>query len=194
MSSFEKYLFALGRGVKGAKQAFDKARAQNGDDPAREAKDVTPGEPEIVPPPTAPRTHPVDVNEMDAIIARIPLGLGERPLVMGVVNVTPDSFSDGGRYFDARAAISHGLKLVREGADILDVGGESTRPNATPVDDDEEAARVLPVVRGLASQVSHQISIDTMKAKVAEQAVLAGASIINDVWGFQRHGARRRGA
>ncbi len=101
------------------------------------------------------------------------------PKLMGVVNVTPDSFSDGGRYLDADAAIGHGLELVRDGADVLDVGGESTRPGAEPVDAEEELRRVLPVVEGLASTAA--VSIDTSKAAVAEAAVEAGASIVNDV-------------
>ncbi len=186
MAGFDKYLYAIGRGVRGAKKAYDAARAGDAPDPAREAKDVTPAEPEIVPPPPAPRTHAPDPHEVDAILARIPLVLGQRPLVMGVVNVTPDSFSDGGSYLDAEKAVAHGIELVRDGADILDVGGESTRPNASPVSEDEEIARVIPVVRGLSSRVSQPISIDTMKARVAEKAILSGATIINDVWGFQR--------
>lgn len=183
---FDKYLFALGRGVRGAKKAFDAARAQT-EDPAQAARDVTPapGEPEIQPPAPAPR-RPPDPHETDAVLARIPLVLGQRPLVMGVVNVTPDSFSDGGRYLDHAAAIAHGMKLVREGADILDIGGESTRPASTPVPEDEEIARAVPVIRAIAAQTSQPISIDTMKAKVAERAIAAGATIINDVWGFQR--------
>jgi dihydropteroate synthase len=98
---------------------------------------------------------------------------------MGVVNVTPDSFSDGGRYLDAAAAIEHGLELVRDGAEILDVGGESTRPGAEPVDAEEELRRVEPVVAGLAGVAT--VSIDTSKAAVAEAAIDAGASIVNDV-------------
>jgi dihydropteroate synthase len=103
-------------------------------------------------------------------------------MLMGVVNVTPDSFSDGGQFFDANKAIEHALQLVAEGADIIDVGGESTRPNATPVSEDEELRRVLPVLRALADQnVSVPISIDTMKPVVADIALKEGASIINDV-------------
>src|SRR5687767_12926545 len=101
-------------------------------------------------------------------------------LVMGVVNVTPDSFSDGGRWFDADAAIAHGLELVAEGADILDVGGESTRPGAARVEPDEELRRVVPVVRELASR-GIRVSVDTMRAATALAAVEAGAEIINDV-------------
>jgi dihydropteroate synthase len=98
---------------------------------------------------------------------------------MGVVNVTPDSFSDGGRFADVKAAIAQGLRLIAEGADIVDVGGESTRPGATPVDADEEYRRVIPVVEGLAGHVP--VSVDTMKPGVARAALKAGAVIINDV-------------
>jgi dihydropteroate synthase len=107
--------------------------------------------------------------------------LAERPLVMGIVNVTPDSFSDGGRFLDARAAIAHGLKLADDGADILDIGGESTRPGAEPVSVDEELRRVTPVIEGLAGRTRAAISIDTMKAEVARAALAAGAEIVNDV-------------
>jgi dihydropteroate synthase len=103
----------------------------------------------------------------------------ERPLVMGIVNVTPDSFSDGGRYLDHAAAIAHGLDLVAEGADVVDVGGESTRPGAEPVDAATEIARVVPVVEALAARV--RVSIDTTKAEVAAAAVAAGATLVNDV-------------
>ncbi|MGI5277828.1 dihydropteroate synthase [Streptomyces rochei] len=106
----------------------------------------------------------------------------DRCAVMGVVNVTPDSFSDGGRFFDTTAAIKHGLDLVAEGADLVDVGGESTRPGATRVDEDEELRRVVPAVRGLASE-GVTISVDTMRASVAEQALAAGAALVNDVSG-----------
>jgi len=102
-------------------------------------------------------------------------------LIMGVVNVTPDSFSDGGRYFNPDAAIAHALELVREGADLLDIGGESTRPKAIPVEEDEELRRVLPVISALAGQISIPISIDTMKPAVARAALAAGAAIVNDV-------------
>ena len=99
---------------------------------------------------------------------------------MGIVNVTPDSFSDGGRYLDAEAAIDHGLQLAAEGADLLDVGGESTRPGAAEVPADEELARVIPVVEALVS-AGHRVSIDTSKAEVAGRALGAGAEIVNDV-------------
>jgi dihydropteroate synthase len=106
----------------------------------------------------------------------------DRCAVMGVVNVTPDSFSDGGRWFDAEAAVKRGLDLVAQGADLVDVGGESTRPGATRVDEAEELRRVLPVVRDLVGD-GVLVSVDTMRASVAEQAVAAGASVINDVSG-----------
>jgi dihydropteroate synthase len=102
--------------------------------------------------------------------------------VMGVVNVTPDSFSDGGLYLDARAAIAHGLGLEREGAAVLDVGGESTRPGATPVREEEELRRVIPVIEGLAAAGTQaEISIDTSKAVVAATALGSGAALVNDV-------------
>ncbi|MCL8013742.1 dihydropteroate synthase [Streptomyces sp. AS02] len=106
----------------------------------------------------------------------------DRCAVMGVVNVTPDSFSDGGRWFDTTSAVKHGLALVEEGADLVDVGGESTRPGATRVDEDEELRRVVPVVRGLAAE-GVTVSVDTMRASVAEQALAAGAALVNDVSG-----------
>jgi dihydropteroate synthase len=102
-------------------------------------------------------------------------------LVMGVVNVTPDSFSDGGQFLDSRAAVAHALRLVEQGAEILDVGGESTRPGAMPVPEAEELRRVVPVVEQLAARVRVPISIDTIKPGVARAALAAGASIVNDV-------------
>ena len=112
--------------------------------------------------------------------------LGERTLIMGVLNVTPDSFSDGGRYFAPELAIAHGLELARQGADWIDVGGESTRPGAHAVAAADELDRVLPVIRGLRRRRrSIPISIDTTKAEVAEQALRAGASVINDVSGLR---------
>lgn len=106
----------------------------------------------------------------------------DRCAVMGVVNVTPDSFSDGGRWFDTTAAVKHGLDLVAQGADLVDVGGESTRPGATRVDEDEELRRVIPVVRGLASE-GVVVSVDTMRASVAARSLAAGAALVNDVSG-----------
>lgn len=102
-------------------------------------------------------------------------------LVMGVVNVTPDSFSDGGKFFKPEAAVAHALQLVEQGADILDIGGESTRPQAQPVSEAEELRRVIPVVEQLVGRVKIPISIDTMKPAVARAALQAGASIVNDV-------------
>jgi dihydropteroate synthase len=107
---------------------------------------------------------------------------GERTLVMGIVNVTPDSFSDGGRSLDPDDAVKHGLRMAADGADILDVGGESTRPGAAPVGVEEELGRVLPVIRGLIDEDPELVvSVDTRKAEVARAAVEAGASIVNDV-------------
>ena len=107
----------------------------------------------------------------------------DRPRIMGVLNVTPDSFSDGGEHLDTDAAIAHGLKMLDDGADIIDVGGESTRPGFTPGDPDTEARRVLPVVQALA-KAGAVVSIDTRHVEVAKAAVRVGASIVNDVTGF----------
>jgi dihydropteroate synthase len=104
-----------------------------------------------------------------------------RPLVMGIVNVTPDSFSDGGQYLDTAAAVRHAQRLVDDGADLLDVGGESTRPGSQPVTADEELRRVVPVVEELARLTNVPISVDTSKAVVGRQALAAGAAIVNDV-------------
>ena len=112
------------------------------------------------------------------------LALPRRPLLMGIVNVTPDSFSDGGKFFDPQHAIDHALKLVEEGADLLDIGGESTRPYATPVDADEELRRVLPVIEAICGQTRIPVSIDTSKPEVAAAAIAAGAEVINDITGF----------
>jgi len=105
----------------------------------------------------------------------------ERPLIMGILNVTPDSFSDGGRYHDKNSAVEHGLQMVQDGADIIDVGGESTRPGATPVSLDNELERVVPVVEALSRREDVALSVDTMKSEVAERALVSGAHIINDV-------------
>ena len=109
---------------------------------------------------------------------------GEIPLLMGVLNVTPDSFSDGGQHDSSDAAVAHGLQLVEAGADIIDVGGESTRPGADPVDVDEELGRTIPVIERLAERIDVPIAIDTTKAQVAERAIAAGACIINDISGL----------
>jgi dihydropteroate synthase len=113
------------------------------------------------------------------------IDLGPFPLIMGIVNVTPDSFSDGGAYFRPEQGIEQALRLVAEGADWLDIGGESTRPGATPVPLDEELRRVIPVIQALSAKVDNVISIDTYKAEVAQAAMEAGATVINDVTGFR---------
>jgi dihydropteroate synthase len=174
---FDKYLFALGRGVRSVKKALDDETAKN-DGP----RDVTPpGEAGA-----APTSAPAPATDFETVApTRTPLRLADRPLIMGIVNVTPDSFSDGGRYLDPASAIAHGEKLTADGADILDIGGESTRPGAAAVGIEDEIARVTPVIRALSAQTRLPISIDTMKAKVAASAIAAGATIVNDVWGFQ---------
>jgi dihydropteroate synthase len=117
------------------------------------------------------------------------LAFGKVPLVMGIVNVTPDSFSDGGRFIDPQKAVEHALQLVADGADILDIGGESTRPYSEPVSADAELRRVVPVFEALVSAVSVPLSVDTSKAVVARAAIEAGAEIINDVTGLTGDGA-----
>jgi dihydropteroate synthase len=107
--------------------------------------------------------------------------LSRRGLIMGVLNVTPDSFSDGGRFFAAEQAVEHGVRMAAEGADIIDIGGESTRPGAEPVPAGEESRRVIPVIEKLRTKIGVPISIDTSKAEVARAAIQAGASIVNDV-------------
>lgn len=112
-----------------------------------------------------------------------------RPHVMGIVNVTPDSFSDGGKYTSTQAAVSHALTLIAEGADILDIGGESTRPGAAPVPLDEELSRVIPVIEALKGVSTVPLSIDTYKPEVMRQAIAAGADMVNDVRALQEPGA-----
>lgn len=109
------------------------------------------------------------------------LVFGRRTLVMGILNVTPDSFSDGGCYFDVESAIAHAKTMVSEGADIIDIGGESSRPGASPVSTDEELARVLPVIQRIVGDINVLISIDTYKSTVARRALEAGAHIVNDI-------------
>lgn len=116
---------------------------------------------------------------------REPIHLGPRTLVMAILNVTPDSFADGGLHFDAERAIAAGVQMAADGADIIDVGGESTRPGADPLPEAEELRRVIPVVEQLASRVAVPLSVDTYKASVARAAVAAGASIVNDISGLQ---------
>ena len=128
------------------------------------------------------------------------LPLGPRTLVMGIINVTPDSFSDGGVALDPAVAIETGVRMVADGADILDVGGESTRPGALPLAEAEERRRVLPVIEGLAARVPVPLSVDTYKAAIADAALERGASIVNDISGLRYEPelaqvvARRRGA
>ncbi|HYV36823.1 MAG TPA: dihydropteroate synthase, partial [Gemmataceae bacterium] len=118
---------------------------------------------------------------IDWHLAKQTLSIGDHPLVMGIVNVTPDSFSDGGQFGTTDEAVAHGLELVKQGADLLDIGGESTRPGATPVPLQEELLRVVPVVEALARQTPAPISVDTYKADVARQCLERGAQVINDV-------------
>src|ERR1051326_5128680 len=118
-------------------------------------------------------------------LPQVTLPLGIRTAVMGILNVTPDSFSDGGHYFDSQTAIARGKELEQEGADIIDIGGQSTRPGSEPVAEAEETRRVMPVIEGLARAVKVPISIDTYRAAVARHAVEAGAQIVNDISGFR---------
>lgn len=112
--------------------------------------------------------------------------LGKNTYIMGILNVTPDSFSDGGRYVNLEKAIVHAKEMEAQGADIIDIGGESTRPNHTPVGEREELDRVIPIIRALKKEINVPISIDTYKAKVAEAALCEGAALVNDVWGFKK--------
>jgi dihydropteroate synthase len=126
--------------------------------------------------------RPAQGAKRDAFIRQI----GTRPLLMGIVNVTPDSFSDGGQFFNATAAVEQAKRLSAEGADIVDIGGESTRPSATPVPLEHELGRIEPVLRALDAALDVPISIDTYKAQVAARAVELGVVLINDVWGLQK--------
>lgn len=111
--------------------------------------------------------------------------LGERTLVMGILNITPDSFSDGGKYLDSEAAIARALQIEENGADLIDIGGESTRPGAAPITSEEELGRILPVIQVLSGKLRIPISVDTRRAEVGEAAVEAGAEILNDVSGLR---------
>jgi len=112
--------------------------------------------------------------------------IGERTYIMGILNFTPDSFSDGGKFDNIEAAIEHVKEMIEAGADIIDIGGESTRPNHTAVGEAEEISRVVPIIKAIRASFDIPISIDTYKAKVAEKAIEAGANLINDVWGFKK--------
>jgi dihydropteroate synthase len=116
---------------------------------------------------------------------RAPLELGGRTLIMGIINVTPDSFADGGLRFDHGRAVADGLQMIADGADILDVGGESTRPGASPLSEGEERTRVLPVIEGLVREGTAPVSVDTYKAAIAREATARGAVIVNDVSGLR---------
>lgn len=122
-----------------------------------------------------------------------PLDLG-RPQVMGILNLTPDSFSDGGRFLDRDTALRHAWRMVEEGAAIIDIGGESTRPGAQPVSEEQELERVIPLIEALARELPVPVSIDTLKAKVMREAVSAGAGMINDVLALQGPGALQAAA
>src|SRR5690606_10329707 len=113
------------------------------------------------------------------------LPLGERTLIMGILNVTPDSFSDGGNYTTVERAVRHAVQMAEDGADIIDIGGESTRPGFRQISAEEELERILPVIEAVRQEVDLPLSVDTYKAEVARQALEAGAHIINDIWGFQ---------
>lgn len=122
----------------------------------------------------------------------IRLPLGQRTLIMGILNVTPDSFSDGGRYDTVEAAIAKAWELVEDGADILDIGGESTRPGAEAVSLEEELRRVIPVIEAVSKEIKVPISVDTYKAEVGRRSLQAGAHILNDIWGFKKDAAMAR--
>ena len=114
------------------------------------------------------------------------INLDERTYIMGILNVTPDSFSDGGNYNEVETAVKRAKEMVEEGADIIDIGGESTRPGAEFVSEEEEINRVVPIIKAIKKEIDVLISIDTYKSKTAEEAIKAGADIINDVWGFKK--------
>ena len=111
--------------------------------------------------------------------------LGKHTLIMGILNITPDSFSDGGNYIDVHKAFEHAKSMKEEGADIIDIGGESTRPNYKTISDEEEIARIIPVIERISKELDIMISVDTYKHNVARKAIEAGANIINDIWGLQ---------
>ena len=136
----------------------------------------------VFPPGSSPPHHFERVEHWQLRTRR--LGILDRPLLMGIVNVTPDSFSDGGQFFQLEQAVEHALGLVKQGADLLDIGGESTRPYSDSVSLQEELDRVVPVVEQILAREDAIISIDTSKAEVARECLVRGAEIINDVTGF----------
>ncbi len=127
----------------------------------------------------------LDKEKPDLVLGRYRLPLGKRTLIMGILNVTPDSFSDGGKFDRLDLAFEQAVKMVEEGADILDVGGESTRPGYQPVSPEEELSRVLPVIEKIKSELDIPVSIDSNKAAVAKEALQAGADMVNDIWGLK---------
>jgi len=118
-------------------------------------------------------------------LPRTPLELGQRTLIMGILNVTPDSFSDGGQFFDAESAVKRGLEIEAEGANILDIGGESTRPGSEAISEEEELRRIMPVIEALVPRMEIPISVDTYRAGVAKRALEAGAQVVNDISGLR---------
>jgi len=122
---------------------------------------------------------------MKMIINNTEFNIGQRTYIMGILNVTPDSFSDGGKYNSLDFAKEQVKKMIQDGADIIDVGGESTRPNYTRISDEEEIERIVPVIKMIRENFDIPVSVDTYKSKVAEAAILAGAGLINDIWGFK---------
>ncbi len=125
-------------------------------------------------------------HKRDQLVGQLVGLLGQRSLVMGILNVTPDSFSDGGKFQSQEAALAQAKQLVAEGADVIDVGAESTRPGHTPVPEDIELARLAPILPALAQAIDKPISIDTSKAAVARYAISVGVAVVNDVWGLQK--------
>jgi len=130
--------------------------------------------------------YSLPIKEKDSVITDFRLNFSNPPKIMGIVNVTPDSFYDGGKYsFSTDAVVKHGLKLIKEGANILDIGGESSRPGADPVSESEEIDRIIPVIEGIRKKSNIPISVDTYKSKVADYAMNSGANWINDISGLQ---------
>lgn len=126
------------------------------------------------------------LRKVDIDCGKYTLNLGTKTYIMGILNVTPDSFSDGGKFNELENAIEHAKEMVQQGADILDIGGESTRPGHTVISVEEELSRVVPVIERLVKEVEAPISVDTYKSEVAEGALKAGAHMINDIWGLQK--------
>lgn len=125
-------------------------------------------------------------SKIDISCGEFEITLGEKTIIMGILNVTPDSFSDGGEFNSVSTALNHAISMVKSGADIIDVGGESTRPGSEIVSEKEEIERVIPIIKELKRFIDKPVSIDTYKAKVARKALEAGVNIVNDVWGLQR--------